>query len=107
MAKANHKSRAEQIENKEQNAAAFRQEKAPFKVGEAMKPEDASRSVAIEDSSIRMRAYLIHSEKGGLALDNWLEAERILKNGDAGDLGFINEGNPNTQSKEVESAVAI
>jgi len=32
-----------------------------------------------DDSSIRLRAYEIYREKGGSALDNWLEAERILK----------------------------
>ena len=35
---------------------------------------------AEEDSSIRLRAYEIYCEKGGYALDNWLEAEQALKN---------------------------
>jgi hypothetical protein len=33
-----------------------------------------------EDSSIRDQAYEIYREKGGCALDNWLEAEQRLKN---------------------------
>lgn len=32
------------------------------------------------DSSIRFRAYEIYREKGGYALDNWLEAEQAVKN---------------------------
>ena len=28
---------------------------------------------------IQLRAYQIHQEKGGSDMDNWLEAERILK----------------------------
>ena len=32
-----------------------------------------------EDASVRLRAYEIHREKGGGALDNWLEAEQALK----------------------------
>ena len=33
-----------------------------------------------DDSSIQLRAYQIYQEKGGLALDNWLEAEQTIKN---------------------------
>jgi len=36
--------------------------------------------VALDDSSIQLLAYQIHQEKGGSDLDNWLEAERSLKN---------------------------
>ncbi|MBF0485670.1 MAG: DUF2934 domain-containing protein [Candidatus Omnitrophica bacterium] len=36
--------------------------------------------VACDDSSIQLRAYQIYCEKGGFALDNWLEAEKSLKN---------------------------
>lgn len=32
-----------------------------------------------EDGPIRLRAYEIYCEKGGYALDNWLEAELTLK----------------------------
>jgi len=34
--------------------------------------------MGLED--IQLRAYQIHQEKGGSALDNWLEAELILTN---------------------------
>ena len=35
---------------------------------------------ADKNSSIQLRAYQIHLDKGGSDLDNWLEAERSLKN---------------------------
>ena len=38
--------------------------------------------VAVDDNSIQLRAYQIHQEKGGSDLDNWLEAERCLKDND-------------------------
>ncbi len=34
----------------------------------------------IEHTIIQFQAYLIYQEKGGSDLDNWLEAERFLKN---------------------------
>jgi len=47
-------------------------------------------NIVVDDNSIQLRAYHIHHEKGGSALDNWLEAER--------DLGavsrLVNEGGP-------------
>jgi hypothetical protein len=35
---------------------------------------------AVEDGFIQLRAYEIYCEKGGYALDNWLEAEQAVKN---------------------------
>ena len=49
------------------------------------------------DSSIKLRAYQIHLEKGGSDLDNWLEAEQSLKNIDKAVSSLINEGDPNIQ----------
>ena len=45
-----------------------------------IKSEGVQTDVAVEDKSIQLRAYQIHQEKGGSDLDNWLEAERSLKN---------------------------
>ena len=42
--------------------------------------------IAMEDSSVQHTAYQIHQEKGGTALDNWLEAERKLKNAEINGL---------------------
>ena len=45
-----------------------------------IKSEDIRRVGAVDDNSIQLRAYQIHKEKGGSDIDNWLEAERSLKN---------------------------
>ena len=45
-----------------------------------IKSEGVQTDVALDDSSIQLLAYQIHQEKGGSDLDNWLEAERSLKN---------------------------
>ena len=37
-------------------------------------------NVGGDDSPIRFLAYQIYQEKGGSALDNWLEAEQTVKN---------------------------
>ena len=56
MTKHHHQSKAEQIDNKEHGAAPFHHEK------------------------IQEQAYHIFLEKGGHHLDNWLEAERTIRN---------------------------
>jgi hypothetical protein len=33
----------------------------------------------LDPQKIQFRAYMIHQEKGGDHVDNWLEAERLLK----------------------------
>jgi hypothetical protein len=60
-----HQDRTEQINNKTHDTTLLQQKKT-----------------VLNDNSVQLEAYLIHQEKGGSALDNWLEAERILKNGD-------------------------
>jgi hypothetical protein len=40
-------------------------------------PDQIQEQVTYED--IQRRAYQIHEEKGGSDLENWLEAERALK----------------------------
>jgi hypothetical protein len=50
------------------------------------KSEDVHRDVVVNDSSLQLTAYQIHQEKGGTALDNWLEAERILKSAEIKEL---------------------
>lgn len=59
-----HQSMAERISNK----------------GAFSAPVDIQTLVVNDNNSIQLRAYQIHEEKGGTALDNWLEAERILRN---------------------------
>ena len=66
MSKHHIQNLAEQIANKGHGSAA-------------MESEDIRAKVVEEDSSIKLRAYQIHLEKGGSDLDNWLEAEQSIK----------------------------
>ena len=76
-----HQSKEEQVFSKAPGAVPFQYEKTPSQSSEAMKSEDLQSKAIEENSSIKLRAYQIHLEKGGSDLDNWLEAERSLKNG--------------------------
>ena len=44
-----------------------------------LSPSDIQNRAEADDSAIQLLAYQIHCDKGGFALDNWLEAERSLK----------------------------
>ena len=90
-----HQSKAEQIDNKAHEKASFHYD--PYRANEVAKSEDISTQVADKDSSIKLRAYQIHLEKGGSDLDNWLEAERSIRNNGQAVSRLINEGDPNTQ----------
>jgi len=80
MSKNHYQSKEEQIFRKVHGAVPFHYEKRPYQIGAAMNSEDIQTMVADKDSSIKLRAYQIHLEKGGSDLDNWLEAERSLSN---------------------------
>ena len=71
MKKQNLQSKAAQVSSKTQKVEPFYTEKMPYV---------AAESVKIDEGSIQDRAFQIHNEKGGTALDNWLEAENALKN---------------------------
>ena len=87
---------AEQIANKGHGSAPFHHVKDPYLAKEVVVPEG---------SSIQLRAYQIHEEKGGTAMDNWLEAERDLGNIDKAVSRLINEGDPNTQRLQTKGKV--
>ena len=72
MAKHHHQGKAEQIDNKERGAQPIHFEKTPYRANEV--------PAGTADASIQVRAYQIHKEKGGPALENWLEAERTIRN---------------------------
>ena len=80
MPKHHHQSKAEQVYNREHGSAPFHYEKRPYPRSESMQAEDVLKSEVRHHSSIQLLAYQIYQEKGGVAFDNWLEAERILKN---------------------------
>ena len=79
MSKHHIENLAEQIVHKGHGSAPFHNEKKPNQASDAAKSENNSTIVSEEDSSIKLRAYQIHLEKGGSDLDNWLEAERSFK----------------------------
>jgi len=74
-----HQSMAAQIDSKGHASAPFHNEKMAYQASQALWPEDILKKLADEDSSIKLKAYQIHLAKGGSDLDNWLEAEQILK----------------------------
>lgn len=80
MAKLYHESREKQMDKKIHGMAPFQHENAPYPKSESMQMENILKKEAVHHSAIQLLAYQIYHEKGGTALDNWLEAERILKN---------------------------
>lgn len=95
MSKHHHRDKEEQMNNRSHDKAqSERNDKSHQKVGLT-----ESGSHAADDSSIQLRAYQIYNEKGGTALDNWLEAEQIVKDSAPDDSGFVTESEPNTYRK--------
>lgn len=78
MSKHHHQSKEEQIYSKVRGAASFNRKRMPHEASNSMQSEDIQTNAAVDDRSIQLRAYQIYREKGGPALDNWLEAERII-----------------------------
>jgi len=72
-----HETNQEQRNNKEHGAAPFHYD--PYQKAKSMEPKDNPTKAALDNSSIQLRAYHIYLEKGGSDLDNWLEAERSLR----------------------------
>jgi len=62
------------------SSAPFHNEKERNQAIEAANSADISTMEADKNSSIQLRAYQIHLDKGGSDLDNWLEAEKSLNN---------------------------
>ena len=75
-----HESREKQMNKKIHGMAPFQHENEPYQKNEPMQTENILKKEAAHHSSIQLLAYQIYCEKGGSALDNWLEAERILSN---------------------------
>ena len=78
MPKNYHESRERQMNRKIHGMASSQQENLPYPKSEPMQTENILKKEAVHHSSIQLLAYQIHQKKGGAALDNWLEAERIL-----------------------------
>jgi len=80
MEKSYHESREKQMNEKIHGTAAFQHVNEPYLKSEPMQTENILKKEAVHHGSIQLLAYKIYREKGGSALDNWLEAERILRN---------------------------
>jgi Protein of unknown function (DUF2934) len=76
MSKRHLQNLADQISSKGHASAPFHYEKMSSAAGGSRKPEDIQTKITDMDNAIQLRAYQIYLEKGGSALDNWLEAER-------------------------------
>ncbi len=74
-----HENKEKQMDKKVHGLAPFQHENEPYPKNEPMQTEHIFRKEALHHSAIQLLAYQIHQEKGGAALDNWLEAEHILK----------------------------
>lgn len=72
-----HQNKTEQIYNKAHGAPPFHYD--PYQESKLMESKDDHTKVTVDHGSIQLRAYQIYREKGGSALDNWLEAERCLR----------------------------
>jgi hypothetical protein len=80
MTKRYQESRKKQMNKKIHGLVSFQHENEPYPKSESMQTENILKKEAMHHSSIQLLAYQIYREKGGTALDNWLEAERILRN---------------------------
>lgn len=79
MSNHHHKKKAVEAYNKARGVALADHEPMASHPGEVGESEDIQRKLSEDDSSVRLRAYQIYREKGGAALDNWLEAERAAR----------------------------
>jgi len=80
MSKRYHESREAQMDKKIHGLASSQHENLPYPRSQSMQTEDLLKKEAVHHSSIQLLAYQMYHEKGGTALDNWLEAEKILRN---------------------------
>ena len=80
MSRLYHENRGEQMNKKIHGMAPPQRENAPYPKSGTTQMEDIIRKEVVHHGSIQRLAYQIYREKGGDALDNWLEAERIFKN---------------------------
>jgi hypothetical protein len=80
MAKRYQESREKQMNKKIHGMAPSHHENEPYLRSEPMQTENILKEEAAHQRAIQLLAYQIYQEKGGTAFDNWLEAERMLKN---------------------------
>ncbi len=80
MSKLYHENKETQMDKKIHGLVSSQHENLPYPRNQSMQTENILKREAVHHSSIQLLAYQIYREKGGTALDNWLEAEKVLKN---------------------------
>ncbi|MDP2653192.1 MAG: DUF2934 domain-containing protein [Candidatus Omnitrophota bacterium] len=79
MSKHEHKNRAERLYSNAHGSSPINYEKTTRQASEPSPSVNIQTRAAADKSSIQLKAYQIYQEKGGTDLDNWLEAERMLR----------------------------
>ena len=79
MSKQHAQKNAEQTKSRTQGMNSSRQEKRFYQANQLKNSASVPGDFVMDPEAGRLRAYQIHEEKGGTAEDNWLEAERILR----------------------------
>ncbi len=96
MSKHHHQSREEQIDARIHDAQQDQQNNIPHKAAQQIAPGDPRNEAIGNYRTIQLRAYQIFHEKGGSALDNWLEAERAMSGKEKSDSKYVGDGDPTT-----------
>jgi hypothetical protein len=79
MSTSYHENRIQQMNKKIHGMEPSHHENEPYAKSEPMKTEHILEKEVVHHNDVQLLAYKIFQKKGGAALDNWLEAERILK----------------------------
>src|SRR6185503_19305947 len=93
MSKYQHLTQEEQTNNRLYSTVLSRKKKVP-NLSDEFTSTEIHEMVVVDEQSLQRRSYQIHQEKGGTALENWLETEQILKNSGQTVSFYLNEGNP-------------
>ncbi len=79
MSQRYHENREAQMDKKIHGLVSSQHENPPHPRNQSMQTENILKKEAVHHSSIQLLAYQMYQEKGGTALDNWLEAEKFLR----------------------------
>lgn len=80
MTKPYQESREKQMNQKIHGMVPLQHAKPLYSKNQSMHTENILNKEAAHHDAIQLLAYQIYNEKRGASLDNWLEAERVLKN---------------------------
>lgn len=78
MLERHYENKEQQMNKKIHGLAHFQHENALYQKSGSLPKEHTLNINPVTHSSIQLLAYQLYHEKGGNALDNWLQAEHIL-----------------------------